>query len=362
MTENKHLKYWIALSHIIQGRQLNALFNFFNHGEEAWNASEHQLLQATILPKSAKRIIDLRKNINPDKCFDTVSKNNIETILLDDKNYPRLLKEISDPPTLLYFKGDIPAPKTKLMAVVGSRRVSDYSKMVAMKLNRNLAMTGISLVSGLARGVDSIAHHACIEAGTPTVAVVGNGLGKHDLYPTENKKLAEQIINSAGAIVSEYPPGTRPQKYYFPARNRIIAGMTAGTLVTSAPVGSGTLITAYAALDENREVFAVPGPITDPMYVGNNNLLKRGAHVVTEAEDVLKVMNWEPTKSNDKDIKINLSADEKVIYDCIEKTPLHIDELTDKTSLDKQNALTQVTVLELKGYIKDIGGKRYIRL
>lgn len=360
MTENKHLKFWVALSYIVHGRQLHAMYNFFDTGEDAWLANEHQLMQSSILTKSAKRIVELRKTIDPDECVDQAIANDIKVILISDPNYPILLKQISDPPALLYYKGILPTTHSKLLAMVGSRKTTDYSKTVSLNIAKQLAKAGVCLVSGLARGVDSIAHKSCVAQNTKTIAVVANGLGAKEIYPAENKNLAEQIINTGGCLISEYPVNTQPEKYFFPERNRIIAGMTEGTLVTSAPLGSGTLITAYSALDENREVFAIPGPITDPLYEGSNGLLKRGAHVVTESTDIFNVLNWEvaPEKENIP----NLEGTEKTVYDLLTRQPLHIDEIINLSTINGQNIIAAITILELKGYIKDVGGKRYVKI
>jgi DNA processing protein len=361
MIKNKHLQYWIALTHLVDGKHLLTLFNNFETGEHAWNASNHELLKAGLPTQTANRIIDQKNRLNPEKCLYEILDNNVSVLTLTDKIYPTLLKNISDPPAILFYRGHFPNTE-KMLGVVGSRKLTPYNKTVGLTLTRDLARHKIIQVSGLARGIDGMAHAACIEQGTPTVAVVGTGLLPTDTYPTQHKKLAEQIVSEGGLLVSEYPPGSLPLQYHFPMRNRIIAGLTKGTLVIAAAQKSGALITAYSALDENREVFAVPGPITDQMQAGSNSLLKRGAHVVTEVDDILKIMEWDIQQNTYEDNTISMSEDEKNIYQTINKSPLHIDELVDCVPLDKQTVLTQVTILELKGFIKDIGGKRYIRL
>lgn len=359
MNENKYLKYWIALSHLLEGSKLLTVFRNFADGEQAWRATEHDLLKIGLPAKTAQRVVSEKSKHDPDKLLEIVVTNNIQVATIDQDKYPDLLKNTSDPPALIYYRGNLPGAEKKL-GVVGSRKLTAYSKTVGLTLTRELARNRINLVSGLARGIDSLAHQACIEQNTPTIAVVGTGLLTSDTYPTENKKLAEQIINQGGALISEYPPGSPPLQHHFPMRNRIIAGLSQGVLVISAAQKSGALITAYNALDENREVFAVPGQITDSLCAGSNGLLKRGAHVVTESEDVLKVMGWDSLDATNE--ISGLSETENIIYKLIEKNPIYIDEIAQNSELQKEELLTQITILELKGLIKDIGGKRYIRL
>jgi len=205
---------------------------------------------------------------------------------LKDKNYPGLLKEIYDPPEKLYVEGNLSPEEKYPLAVVGTRRPSEYGKRVATELVKNLARLGLTIISGLALGIDGLAHEAALKVGGRTIAVLGSGIDI--IYPASHKKLAEDIIKSGGVIVSEYPPGTSPSKLTFPARNRIIAGLSLGTLVIEAPERSGAMITARFALEQGRDVFAVPGSISNLNSAGCNKLIKMGAKPVTRSEDVLE--------------------------------------------------------------------------
>lgn len=215
-------------------------------------------------------------------------------IRFEDENYPCLLKEIYDPPQQLYYLGELKAREKFPLAVVGTRKISFYGKKATERLVNGLCQAGLTIVSGLALGVDGLAHQIALENGTRTIAVLGSGLDT--VYPPDHKKLAKRIIDTGGALVSEYPPKTKPSKLTFPARNRIVAGMSLGVLVIEAPIKSGAMITARLALDQGREVFAVPGDIYSENSQGCNLLIKKGAKPVTKIEDILESFNY-----NDKD-------------------------------------------------------------
>lgn len=360
MEENKQIIYWVAYASLLQGNSLRTLYQNFPNGEQAWQSSENEMLQIGIHTKTAKRLVLERPNVDISQLSKDLSSHAINVITIDDAHYPPLLKHTSDAPAILFYRGTLPQPDTRLLAVVGSRRITPYSKTVGLSLSRELASRGITLVSGLARGIDAIAHQSAIEQGSNTIAVVGTGLALSDTYPAEHRALAERIIESGGAIISEYPPGLGARQHHFPMRNRIIAGLCTGTLVVAAPHQSGALITAYAALDENREVFAVPGPITEQAHQGSNALLQRGAHLVTNADDVCRILDWNSEPSHA--ITPNVTPAQHTILSHITGTPIHIDELSNATQLDTSELITHITVLELTGIIKDIGGKRYVRL
>jgi len=278
-------------------------------------------------------------------------------ILLTDKNYPKLLKEIFDPPKELYIWGELKAEEKYPLAVVGTRKISSYGKQVAAPLVKNLAKAGLTIVSGLALGIDGLAHQAALDVGGRTIAVLGSSLDI--IYPALHKKLAENIANSGGAVISEYPPGTRPAKYTFPARNRIVAGLSLGVLVIEAPEKSGALITARFALDQGREVFAVPGSIYNPNSIGCNKLIKMGAKPVTKAEDIFETFNLEFSTEPKKEIKPE-TPEEEILLKFLSHEPVHIDELIKLSKLSPSAANSTLTIMEIDNKVKNLGNNNYI--
>jgi DNA processing protein len=247
------------------------------------------------------------------------------------------------------------------IAVVGTRKFTNYGQQITEEIVSQLAQQGITIISGLALGIDGIAHNATIEAGGKTIAVLGTGINKKHIYPAAHYQLSEKIIASGGALISEYPPGALPSKYSFPRRNRIIAGLSVGTLVIEAPEESGSLITAQYALDNNREVFAIPQNITSINSTGVNNLLKNGAHLITQAEDILEVLNLEKIKEFiDNQEIIPDSPTEAKILEILTKEPIHVDVITKKTQLDSSTVNATLTLMEMKGKVRNLGGMNYI--
>ncbi|MCX6740775.1 MAG: DNA-processing protein DprA [Candidatus Parcubacteria bacterium] len=279
----------------------------------------------------------------------------IQKIDLANPNYPKLLKEIYDPPKQLYVWGDLRAEENYPLAIVGTRKISSYGKQVTTELTRNLAKAGLTIISGLALGVDGLAHQACLDVGGRTIAVLGSGLKR--IYPALHQKLAEKIVLSGGAVISEYEPNQGPTKWTFPLRNRIVAGMSLGTLVIEAPEGSGALITASCSLELGREVFAVPGNIYQQNSFGNNQLLKTGAKVVTSTQDVLDAFNLE-LATEKKEIKA-ANEEEKIILAILINEPLSIDEIIKQSKLEASIISSTLVMMEMMGKIKNLGGGKY---
>ncbi|MGC9048996.1 MAG: DNA-processing protein DprA [Patescibacteria group bacterium] len=279
-----------------------------------------------------------------------------QKITINDPNYPKLLKEIYDPPKELYVWGELRAEENYPLAVVGTRKVSNYGRQITIDLVRNLAKAGLTIISGLALGVDGLAHQACLDVNGRTIAVLGSGL--NHIYPSIHQKLAEKIVKSGGAVVSEYPPETGPTKWNFPARNRIIAGMSLGVLVTEAPETSGALITARCALDNGREVFAVPGNINSSNSVGTNQLIKLGAKAVTKVEDILDAFDLELTEHSKREIK-PANNEEKIILEILADGPLHIDEIIKKSKLEAPLVNSTLVIMEISGKVRHIGNSNY---
>ncbi|WP_297210122.1 MULTISPECIES: DNA-processing protein DprA [Thermodesulfovibrio] len=310
----------------------------------------------------ARRIRNFNEWNKIEKLIEECEKKDIRIYTLMDKDYPKNLREIYDPPVVLFCRGEI-IPEDKFgIAVVGSRKMTEYGRRVTEKIAAELALMGICIVSGLARGIDSTAHGAALDRNGRTVAVLGSGVC--NIYPPENKRLADRIIQR-GAIISEFHPYEPPKKENFPRRNRIISGMTIGTVVTEATLNSGALITSSFALEQGREVFAVPGNITSKNSEGTNYLIKKGAKLVSSVEDILEeIMPFIPSlKDTIKEQKaapaVILKEDEKAVFDILEE-PLNLDEILIKTGLNISNLVDIILKLEIKGLIIKREG-RYIR-
>jgi DNA processing protein len=281
-------------------------------------------------------------------------------IPLNDERYPALLRAIHDPPALLYVRGEL--PETDSLAVVGARRATTAGRRLTEEICAEVGSRRITVVSGLARGIDTAAHRGALEGGGKTVAVLGCGIDR--VYPAENTRLFNSIEEN-GAIVSEYPPGTPPLPGHFPGRNRIISGMCLGVLVVEAAQGSGSLITADFALEQGREVFAVPGQVHAPTAGGVNRLLKDGARLVTEASDILEVL-WPGIPSvairqHEQTLAASLSGDALTLFQHLGQEPLHIDELARKSGLTPMEVSAILLTLELQGGADQLPGMRFIR-
>lgn len=288
-------------------------------------------------------------------------KEGIERITLQDPRYPHLLKEIKDPPAELYVRGDITCFEApKFLAVVGSRKATSYGKQAIEKLLPPVARAGIVLVSGMAYGIDSLTHQISVAENMPTIAVLGTGIDDKTIYPRANLKLAKQLLEHNGLIISEFPPGTPPLKHHFPMRNRIITGLCQVTLIIQAAEKSGSLITARLATEYNRDVAAVPGMITDPMSAGTNQLIRQGAHVVLEPQDILQLFGI--TVEQEKQISFaSLPSLQQTIVSHLEQEPLHIDDLIVKLAKPVEEVTTLLLELEMSGHIQQVGGMKYIK-
>lgn len=281
----------------------------------------------------------------------------VYTIALGDPHYPALLNEITNPPEVLYVRGTLPTGPC--VAVVGTRRNTRYGQQVTDEFSSQLARAGVCIVSGLALGVDGFAHEAALAVGGTTVAVLGTGIDEHTIYPTSHRGLAERILEHGGALVSEYPPGFKATAYSFPERNRIIAGLSLGTLVTEAPHQSGALITAYHAVHNNRDVFAIPHAITSPNGYGCNSLIVNGALLVTHPNAILEALNLNSSAS--ENVQPSLTKDEERIYKHLTKEACHIDALIAASGARGDFVMSMLTILEMRGLVKHLGGMLYIK-
>lgn len=353
------IAYWVALNEYPKfgPRTLAKLFDRFDSMKRAFNAPVKELMLAGVSEKVAQGFVHLREEINPHVLMRWTEKNNIGVITINDEQYPPLLKTIYDPPPVLFFRGIMPNVNIAHLAIVGSRKASPYGIETAKQLSTELADAGLVIVSGMAYGIDQAAHSATVSVGGTTVAVLGCGLLQ--LNSTQ-RYMADKIVDAGGAVVSEFPLRMQGLKHNFPFRNRVISGMSHGTLVIEATEKSGSLITARTALEQNRDVFAVPGPINSPTSHGTNNLLKMGAHVATQASDVLDLMNIEHVQETAKPLPNPDSKEEAAILELLTKTPIHIDEITRTTGLESTVIASTLSLMEMKGRTRQIGGMYYI--
>lgn len=358
-------KFWLAFSAIenIDGNFIHRLYNYFGDIEEAFNADMHELSQIDGLSvKKAETFLRERDKIDPEKALYGVENRGINYVTLEDDKYPKMLKQIEDPPAVLYYKGDLfGCNLERTVAVVGSRKSTYHAKEAVNKIISELVGTDICIVSGLAAGIDTSAHNSAIENNLKTIGVIASGFDF--IYPTSNKPLYEKIENGKGAVVTEYYPTFQPLKFRFPQRNRIVSGLSYGTLVAEASLKSGALITANLCLEQGRELMCIPGLISNPNTEGIYKLLKNGATLVTQAQDILEALNWEIKPA--EQLKINLeglSSTEEKILDAIEVEEKNADEIALETKIDIDELLTTLTTMELKGIIKQVTGDRYKRI
>jgi DNA processing protein len=357
----------IILLNTVEGlgfRKFEKLLSVYKDTSRILKAAKSDLLAiGGIDKKLAERITGVDKELLS-KELRLMEKTGVKAVSIFDEAYPENLKNIYSPPILIYIKGEINPEDAVAVAVVGTRQPSHYGVSICERLAGELASRGITVISGLARGIDTIAHIGAVKSGR-TIAVLGSGLSH--IYPPENKKLADEICGK-GAMVSEFPMETPPYKYNFPRRNRVICGLSLGVLVVEASERSGSLITANFALDENRELFAVPGQADSARSVGSNNLIRQGAKLVEDADDIireiennLKYRDSLKKRMESKDIPDStLTSDEKAIKDFLSYDPLYIDELAKKSNMSAGKINSVLLSLELKNMIKELPGKNFI--
>jgi DNA processing protein len=363
------LQYLVGFSIIpeIGPRSFQKLESFFNNIEEAWKANEQNLEKAGLKPKTVKSIIQKRNSLDLKKELEKIRKEEIIPISrklnfqdfsgFNQKWYPETLSQIPDPPFLIFCKGNLKLLNKTQVAVVGSRKPTHYGEQVVDKIITDLAYSGLVITSGMAMGIDSLAHKAVLETSSPTIAVLGNGLSQKTMQKSVNFRLSEKILSQDGLIVSEYPPDMPANKFTFPARNRIISGLSKGVLVVEAGNRSGTLITASHALDQNREIFAVPGNIFSPQSAGTNQLIHEGAHPIVSAENILQQLGWQ--KQPAKGEKTNISFQDKIeekIYQTLDHEPQPVDKIASRCKLDISEVSVKLSIMEIKGIAQSKSG------
>ena len=353
-------KYWIAFFLIeeIDSSFVQRLYNYFGDIEKAFNADDLSSIEGLSV-KKAENFLRLRDKVDIDKAVKEVEERGINYFVFEDEKYPYMLKNIDNPPSVLYYKGDLKSCNLeRTLAVVGSRRATRYAKEALEKIISEFQNTDICIVSGLATGIDTTAHVAALDNNLKTIGVIASGFDY--TYPAANKDLYNRIENGCGVVLSEYYPTFQPLKFRFPQRNRIVSGLSYGTLVAEASLKSGALITANLTLEQGRELMCIPGLITNPNTEGIYKLLKNGASLVTCADDILEVLGWEVKVEQGNLFNLpDLSDDEKMIYEALEIEEKCVDELQAFTKLSIDNLLMYLTTMELKGIIKQVDGDRY---
>ncbi len=356
------LPYRLALARVSRiGTQRMALLeSYFDSLADAWTAPDAELRQAGIDGATLRSLHQTRGRTDPDTEMAALVASGAQAYVPGDDAYPARLREIYGAPSLLFVRGEILPADDWSVAVVGTRRVSPYGRQVTADLSRGLASNRVTVVSGLARGVDSIAHESALEAGGRTIAVQACGLDM--VYPPEHAGLAQRIADD-GAVVSEQPLGTQPRADYFPRRNRIISGLTLGTLIVEAGEGSGALHTANWANEQNREVFAVPGRITSPTSRASNALIQQGmAKLVTDVSDILEELNLQMVEQQ-LEMSALLPADptESAVLQRVGSDPVHVDDCVRLAGLPVATVSSTLAMLEMKGVVRQVGPMTYVR-
>jgi DNA processing protein len=354
-------RYWIGFTLVkgIGAVRFQRLLERFGDAESAWRAAPADLAAAGLGLKMIERLVAVREKVDLSLIWDQLHSKGIQVLTWMDEAYPQRLKEIEQPPPVLYLRGELSPEDTWAVAIVGTRRVTPYGRQVTEEISSFLAANGITVISGLARGVDAIAHHAALKAGGRTLAVLGSGVDK--IYPPENRALAEQIV-AHGAVLSDYVPGTPPESSNFPPRNRIISGLSMAVVVVEAGETSGALITAEFAAEQGREVFAVPGNILAPQSKGTNKLIQRGALPLLNASDIMEALNLTRVGQH-KAARKALPADEieAKLLEAIGEEPLHVDEIRNQTGLPVEKVSATLIMMELKGMVRQVGNMHYVR-
>lgn len=359
-----NIPYLLAL-HSIDGLgpiRLRAVLDYFKDPRLAWEADGRVIREIGIPHNVVDLLMETRKKLDPESYADEIRKKGIKWMSIFDDNYPKLLAQIYDPPIVLYYKGEIDW-NNSCIAVVGTRKITGYGKIVTEKFTKRFVEAGLTIVSGLARGVDCVAHKTAVSSGGRTIAVLGGGLNK--IFPPENQKLAEEIIGGYGIVISEFPPDYSSLPGNFPSRNRVISGLSLATLVTEAAQDSGSLITARLAVEQGRDVFAVPGPITSDLSRGPIELIKQGARIVYDPGEILEELGINNTSLllRNKVQSLNeLPEEERKILECLQNESLHIDELGRMLNFPSSKISAMLLKMEISGLVQNLGSGLYTKI
>jgi DNA processing protein len=354
------VRYWLGFN-LVSGvgpSRFRRLLGYFGSAEAAWRANPRDLAAAGLDARTLEAVVSRRSRINLDVEMERVERSGATLVTLEDNSYPPLLKHVADAPPLLYVRGTLRPDDELAIAVVGTRRATVYGKQVCERLVQEVAGRGVTVISGLARGIDAVAHRTALAAGGRTIAVVACGVDI--VYPPDHRALAREIAG-CGAIVSEYPMGTPPEAGNFPARNRIISGMTRATLVVEAGETSGAMITANFAIEQGRDVLAVPGSILAASCAGTNRLIQEGAKLVQDAQDILDELDV-VTVGQQLAFRAEAPDDpiERSLLDVLTGEPSHIDEIVRQVNLPVATVSSALALLELKGMARHVGGMHYV--
>jgi len=356
-----YTREWLLLSKLplLDSKKCRQIVEYFGSPQKVFSASFNEIAKVPGLDKEAITSIMQAEKMNIDNEIAELHKIGVNIIGFQETLYPPNLLTIFDPPFILYVRGKLKKEDVNAIAIVGTRRATTYGKLTARRLARDLAKEGITIISGMARGIDTAAHWGALEAGGRTIAVLGCGVDV--VYPPENRRLMEEIIKN-GAVISEFPLKSIPDAFHFPQRNRIISGLSKGVAVVEAPLKSGALITVNFALEQGREVFAVPGNISSPNSQGTNRLIKEGAKLVETMEDILEELNFPLIrKENGRENNLSLSPEERKIFDLLKEKPLHIDSLVKLSNLSASEVGGSLMRLEIKGLVRELPGKIFAR-
>lgn len=354
--------YWVGFNLVkgIGAVRLQALINTFGNLESAWNARNDDLASAGLNQRIIEGIRTIRSQTDPLRVYEDITNKGIKVLTWEDKEYPEKLFAIDQPPPVIYLKGTIKPEDRWSVAIVGTRRVTSYGRQVTEQTSAYLARNGMTVVSGLARGVDGVAHQTALNNGGRTIAVLGSGLDQ--IYPPEHRQLAERIIEN-GAVISDYHPGTPPDASNFPPRNRIISGLSLATVVVEAGETSGALITATFAAEQGREVFAVPGPIYAPQSKGTNRLIHEGAQPLLDPADIIDSLNLRKV-DHYKQATLLLPVDEieSKLMEILSLEPVYIDEIQAKAGYPVEKVSAALTMMELKGMVRQVNPMTYLAI
>jgi DNA processing protein len=357
---DKDIKYWVGFSLIpgIGRVKITQMENYFGNLENAWEAAPADLKHAGLDSNSIHAITSWRPKLSLEAEMEKIDRYGVKVLTWHDPAYPSRLKEIYDYPPVLYIRGSLHPQDEWCLAVVGTRRATVYGRQVTEEIVADLAQSKITIVSGLAKGIDSVAHRSALDTGGRSLAIFGCGLDI--VYPSENAELARRIIRQ-GALISEYPLGSRPKAENFPRRNRIMSGLSLGVLIVEADETSGAMITAHLALEQNREVFAIPGSILSPASRGTNHLIQEGAKLVRDHTDILEELNLTAVAHQIEMKEVIPASDtESLLLKKLSAEPTHIDEVCRSSGLPMSTVSSTLAMMELKGMVKQVGTMSYV--